>query len=136
MGLSRKKAVTQTKSGIQPSSAPKMLAAQPVDALRNAIEEMINTAVAAKIPKAPSVPGASGVAGYRAHAMQEFVAHELTPKEIEIACYVLQGRSNEEIVETAELSIKTVKHHIGSIYRKFKVDSRAQFAARIFPIGP
>lgn len=66
--------------------------------------------------------------------MQALADADLTPQEVNIAVMVLRGLTNEQISQEAELSQKTVKHHIGSIFRKFKVDSRAQLTARIFPI--
>lgn len=82
---------------------------------------------------APSSPAAARQSFTR-HALRVLEDHELTPQEVKIAVAVLQGQTNEQIAEAAELSIKTVKHHIGAVFRKFHVDSRAQLSARIFPV--
>lgn len=127
--------MSQTKRGarstIRPSTEPKA-PALPSDALKSAIEAMVQEAVSAATVSHPQPAG--GVLDYRSRAYQEFQRVGLTPKEIEIARFVLQGKSNDDICQTAELSIKTVKAHIGAIFRKFSVDSRAQLSARIFPI--
>jgi DNA-binding CsgD family transcriptional regulator len=57
----------------------------------------------------------------------------LTPKEAEIANYLLQGLSDKEIAHKTGKQLGTVKKQLGSIYDKLKadgVDSRASFIAR------
>jgi DNA-binding NarL/FixJ family response regulator len=61
-------------------------------------------------------------------------AEELTPQELQIALQVAEGRSNKEVGAALFLSHKTVEFHLGRIYRKLDIHSRAelirQFAAQ------
>jgi|AMFO01.1.fsa_nt_gi Response regulator containing a CheY-like receiver domain and an HTH DNA-binding domain len=55
--------------------------------------------------------------------------HEsLTDREREILILLAQGKSNKEIAAQLFLSEKTVKHHIGSIFRKLQVRNRVEAA--------
>ena len=60
-------------------------------------------------------------------------AEELTPQELQIALLVAEGKTNKEVGAALFLSHKTVEFHLGRIYRKLSVGSRAevirQFAA-------
>lgn len=58
----------------------------------------------------------------------------LTTREQEILVYLSEGLSNEEIAKKLYISIKTVKNHVSSIYRKTGYRERAKLvlAARSF----
>jgi DNA-binding CsgD family transcriptional regulator len=64
---------------------------------------------------------------------QPHEAEELTPQELQIALLVAEGKTNKEVGAALFLSHKTVEFHLGRIYRKLSVGSRAdlirQFAA-------
>lgn len=53
---------------------------------------------------------------------------QLTPREREILILVAQGKSNKEIAAQLFLSEKTVKHHLGNIFRKLRVRNRVEAA--------
>lgn len=57
----------------------------------------------------------------------------LSPREIEIAHLVGQGKRNKEISRLAGLSEYTVENHLRRIYRKLGVRNRAALVARIAP---
>lgn len=146
MAQTRKKSLAQTRSTIRPSSAPKIPAVNPMkeailEALRDLISERKPSAdddgpisERTSIPPPPRPIHVRAPAAFTRHAMHALEEAGLTPAEIKIAILVLQGKTNEQISLEAELSQKTVKHHIGSVFRKFAVDSRAQLSAKIFPI--
>lgn len=48
----------------------------------------------------------------------------LTPKEKEVANFIYQGLSNQEIAEVANISLRTVKAHISAIFEKTGVKDR------------
>jgi pimeloyl-ACP methyl ester carboxylesterase/DNA-binding CsgD family transcriptional regulator len=50
----------------------------------------------------------------------------LTPREMQILEYIAQGRDNAQIAARLDLSEKTVRNHITSIFDKLGVESRAQ----------
>ncbi len=58
----------------------------------------------------------------------------LTPRESEIAHYLLKGLSNAELANNFSLSEKTVKQYITQIFEKANVSSRAEFFSYIFPV--
>lgn len=66
-------------------------------------------------------------------------AEQLTPQELQIALQVAGGKSNKEVGAALFLSHKTVEAHLGRIYRKLGVSSRAElihrFATDVGPAG-
>jgi DNA-binding NarL/FixJ family response regulator len=50
----------------------------------------------------------------------------LTAREAEILQGVIQGMRNREIADRLQISEKTVKTHLGSIFRKLNVNRRAE----------
>ena len=50
----------------------------------------------------------------------------LTGREQEITCLVCDGRSNQEIADTAGLSLPMVKKHLHAVFQKLEVTSRSQ----------
>lgn len=59
-----------------------------------------------------------------------FTAHRITPREQEIVRLLLQGRSNAQIESTLFISIRTVRNHVSSIYRKMGVQNRLEMTHR------
>lgn len=55
----------------------------------------------------------------------------LSKRELEIAVLVSGGRTNQQIARALELSHKTVETHLGRIFRKLDVSSRAEVAAAV-----
>ena len=53
----------------------------------------------------------------------------LTPREVEVARLVAEGRSNRDIAETFVLSERTVESHVQHILTKLSFTSRAEIAA-------
>jgi DNA-binding NarL/FixJ family response regulator len=54
----------------------------------------------------------------------------ITPREQEILREIVIGRSNDEIGAALSISIKTVEGHLGRIFERVGVNSRAELAAR------
>jgi DNA-binding NarL/FixJ family response regulator len=61
----------------------------------------------------PAVPGGGPFSG-------------LTPREAELVELIAQGLDNAQIAARLELSDKTVRNHITSIFAKLEVDSRSR----------
>ena len=57
-------------------------------------------------------------------------AEELTPQELQIALHVARGMTNREVGAALFLSHKTIEFHLGRIYRKLKMHSRAELIRR------
>jgi DNA-binding CsgD family transcriptional regulator len=55
--------------------------------------------------------------------------HGLTEREAQVLDWIAQGMSNQEIAESAYVSINSVKTYIRSAYRKIGVKSRSQAVA-------
>lgn len=53
----------------------------------------------------------------------------LTPKEVEVAWLVAQGRTNRDIADVLGITPRTVAFHLGNIYRKLDLRSRADLTA-------
>jgi non-specific serine/threonine protein kinase len=61
-----------------------------------------------------------------AAAIPETYPAELSTREVEVLCLVAAGLTNAEVAEKLFLSSRTVDWHMGSIYRKLGLHSRAE----------
>lgn len=60
----------------------------------------------------------------------DFVARfSITPREQEIICAVLAGKTNKELADMFFVSLKTIETHMGNIYRKTGVKNRLELFA-------
>jgi DNA-binding NarL/FixJ family response regulator len=55
----------------------------------------------------------------------------LTPAELSVARLVASGKSNRDVAAELVLSVKTIEHHLGRIYRKLGIGSRTELALRL-----
>jgi DNA-binding CsgD family transcriptional regulator len=55
---------------------------------------------------------------------------ELTPQELQIALQVAEGKSNRDVGASLFLSHKTIEFHLGRVYRKLDIHSRAELIRR------
>ena len=55
---------------------------------------------------------------------------ELTPQELQIALHVARGMTNREVGAALFLSHKTIEFHLGRVYRKLDMHSRAELISR------
>ncbi len=92
--------VDQVQAICEPLGAMPTL--ERVDALRQEIQQVVQ--------KAPSYPAG------------------LTQREVEVLQLVAEGMTNAEIADRLFLSRRTVEHHIGNIYNKISIGSRAAAA--------
>lgn len=53
---------------------------------------------------------------------------DLTPREIEVIAFIVEGNTNRNIAERCGVSQQTVKHHLTSIFNKVGVDNRLELA--------
>lgn len=60
---------------------------------------------------------------------------ELSERETELLALMAQGRSNQEIAEQLELTLKTVRNHVSNIFSKLQVADRAQAVLRAREAG-
>ena len=54
----------------------------------------------------------------------------LSPREVDVLCYVLGGQLNREIAAELGITVRTIKHHRGHVMKKLGVQSTAQ----LFPM--
>lgn len=64
--------------------------------------------------------------------MQSNFFSGLTEKERQVAELVTDGKSNKEISEFLGMNEKTVKYHLGNIFRKLGVATRAKLIVSAF----
>lgn len=55
----------------------------------------------------------------------------LSPRELEVACLLIQGRSVSEVAQDLVVSENTVKTHLANIYRKTHTRGRAELSAKV-----
>lgn len=58
---------------------------------------------------------------------------QLSPREREVALRVAEGHSNKQIAAQLDISERTVKSHLGTIFTKLDVSSRLQLALLLTP---
>ncbi|MGH3040704.1 MAG: helix-turn-helix transcriptional regulator, partial [Gaiellaceae bacterium] len=105
-------------------------AARRVDArqqLRLALESFEDIGAEAWAERARSELRASGEKLRRRKAWED---EELTPQELQIALHVARGMTNREVGAALFLSHKTIEFHLGRIYRKLNMQSRAELIRR------
>lgn len=58
---------------------------------------------------------------------QSFIEnYSLTPRETQIICAILGGRTNKELADMFFVSLKTIETHLGNIYKKTGVKNRLE----------
>lgn len=55
----------------------------------------------------------------------------LTFRQYEVMCLVIKGLSNREVATQLGITIKTVKFHLWSVYKKYDVKGRTQLIVKI-----
>jgi len=68
--------------------------------------------------------------GERARRREPSTVDDLTPQELNVARLACQGLTNREIAERLFLSTKTIETHLGHVFRKTGVRTRAELAHR------
>ncbi len=59
------------------------------------------------------------------------MADSLSEREVEVANLIRKGENNKGIAQVMNISERTVKAHLSSIFRKFEVDDRLRLAIRL-----
>ena len=86
-------------------------------------------------PWAARARGELRASGERLRRREAHQAEELTPQELQIALQVAEGKSNKEVGAALFLSHKTVEFHLGRVYRKLGIHSRAELIRRFATKG-
>ena len=95
--------------------------------LREAMETFEQQGAEAWVERARAELRASGETLRRRRSWEE---EELTPQELQIALHVARGMTNREVGAALFLSHKTIEFHLGRIYRKLDLHSRAELISR------
>ncbi|MCA0176854.1 MAG: response regulator transcription factor [Proteobacteria bacterium] len=84
----------------------------------------VDTAAAASAAAhAPQAPRSGSVAPLDAIPYDKL---GITPRQADVLAMLLQGRSNKDIARRLDLSVETVKDHVGAVLRALGVTSRTQ----------
>jgi DNA-binding NarL/FixJ family response regulator len=81
------------------------------------LERAVLTAILSDTPQLPDVP-----------QVEQVKIEQLTPREREIAAVACTGLTNKQIAEKLSISEATVRHHLGAIFSKLGVSTRAELA--------
>ena len=82
------------------------------------LERAVLTEILSDVAPTPDVP-----------RIEQMKIDQLTPREREIACVACTGVTNKQIGEKLSISEATVRHHLGVIFSKLGVSTRAELAA-------
>jgi two-component system, NarL family, nitrate/nitrite response regulator NarL len=114
-------------------SSGKMLVSHGVKAYANArisnahYLQMINAVANAKVWTYPELTAALAK-GSSAPTInddaKELIQNRLSPKEIEVVYSILDGLTNDAIASQLDITTRTVKAHISSIFSKLRVNDR------------
>jgi DNA-binding CsgD family transcriptional regulator len=105
-------------------------AARRIDAreqLRSALETFEDQGADVWADRTRAELRASGETLRRRKSWEE---EELTPQELQIVLHVARGMSNREVGAALFLSHKTIEFHLGRVYRKLDLHSRAALISR------
>jgi DNA-binding NarL/FixJ family response regulator len=89
------------------------------------IIDTIKNAAVRKVPS-PSTGYGKVLASMRDRSSNPAV--DLTPRELQVLRHVGYGLSNDEIANSLEISLETVKEHVANILRKMEMKDRTQAA--------
>jgi DNA-binding NarL/FixJ family response regulator len=84
-----------------------------------------------KVLKALDLPSRSAVPRVlRADRELESGAQRLTPRQCQVADLISSGYTNDGAARALDVSTKTIEKHLGDIYHRLGINSRAALAAR------
>ncbi len=75
------------------------------------------------------------VTGVRPRSAGKAATGELTPQELRVALAVAEGATNKEVATALFISPKTVEYHLGHVFAKLGVRTRAELAYNIARAG-
>lgn len=75
------------------------------------------------------------IAGARPRGPWLTGARALTPSELRVARLAARGLSNPQIASELVITPKTVKHHLGAVYRKLEITRRAELDRAVLTAG-
>jgi DNA-binding NarL/FixJ family response regulator len=102
---------------------------------RTASGEQISAAVVAAAAGLSVTPATAPLARARATLNPAAPVQQLTPREIEVLAMLAEGLANRAIGERLAISEHTVKTHVGAIFAKLGVSTRAEAVAIAARLG-
>jgi DNA-binding CsgD family transcriptional regulator len=99
--------------------------------LRDALETFVRLGTT---PWAERAAGELRASGETARRREVTTREDLTPQERQIARLVSEGATNKQVAAALFLSPKTVEYHLGKVFLKLGIASRAELA-RLRPAG-
>ncbi len=70
----------------------------------------------------------------RGHHSRSLKGLGLTPREIEVALWLVQGKTNAEIALVLGIPVRTIEKHVERVLRKLGVEHRAAAAVTVAEI--
>jgi PAS domain S-box-containing protein len=79
----------------------------------------------------PSAPHEAGIWTFEDLSARRPVSAELTPREREVAAYLLQGQTSKQIGKTLEISHRTVEIYRARLMRKYKASTTGDLVQKL-----
>ncbi|QOP46047.1 response regulator transcription factor [Sulfurimonas paralvinellae] len=92
--------------------------------LENHFRQMLKTVSSGKVWSYPELTAQLSKLNTLTSEAQSMLHNKLTDKEQEVTLLILEGLTNEAIANKLDITIRTVKAHIGSIFQKLHVNDR------------
>ncbi len=129
--LATSKAAVDRAAGLIDLGAELRRSGQARDAREPLAEGLALAQKCGAIPLVDRASSESEAAGLKPRAPGTDGIDALTPAERRVAELAVTGNSNPEIAQSLFVTRKTVETHLGSVYRKLGINSRAQLAPRM-----
>ena len=66
---------------------------------------------------------------------QPAITSQLTPRQLELACWYAAGLTSREVAARAQITVRTARDHLEEIYSRLDVHSRAELTALLVREG-
>jgi DNA-binding CsgD family transcriptional regulator len=83
------------------------------------------------VPWADRTQAELRASGETARRRESNTTFDLTPQEVQVASFVVQGMTNREVAAQMFLSPRTIDYHLRSVFTKLGIKSRTELANRL-----
>jgi DNA-binding NarL/FixJ family response regulator len=94
-----------------------------------------STIVAIKSGGRPQLPASQLLVEHRPDQIERGPPR-LTPRQIDVLCWMVRGKTNAEIADVLSLSVRTAEQHVEGIFGTLGVNWRGEATGRVRRLSP